>query len=239
MRSRAVHARTNVSAVKSSARATVPGQEQREAEDIRVVAFVQIAEAVHAVYSDTRRVRKGYLALLGRVIAWTRVTCDVHGGRTQSGAAGGSSRVEVPVGAVLVVGNKIIARAFDQPISANDPTAHAEVLVLREAARALGNYRLTDATVSLTVEPCLMCVGAMVPSPRARSRLRLRRARRRRARVNPEGALIARPEPSLPRHLRGARGRVSLDHSGVLPREAAARGGGNGAGLMERSRRSK
>src|SRR5688572_12311878 len=49
----------------------VPGQEQREAEDIRVVAFVQIAEAVHAVYSDTRRVRKGYLSLSGRVIAWT------------------------------------------------------------------------------------------------------------------------------------------------------------------------
>ena len=69
---------------------------------------------------------------------------------------------EVPVGAVLVVGDQIIARAFNQPISANDPTAHAEVLVLREAARALGNYRLTDATVYVTVEPCLMCVGAMV-----------------------------------------------------------------------------
>ena len=69
---------------------------------------------------------------------------------------------EVPVGAVLVAGDQIIARAFNQPISANDPTAHAEVLVLREAARALGNYRLTDATVYVTVEPCLMCVGAMV-----------------------------------------------------------------------------
>ena len=69
---------------------------------------------------------------------------------------------EVPVGAVLVAGDQIIARAFNQPIRANDPTAHAEVLVLREAARALGNYRLTDATVYVTVEPCLMCVGAMV-----------------------------------------------------------------------------
>ena len=69
---------------------------------------------------------------------------------------------EVPVGAVLVVGDQIVARAFNQPISANDPTAHAEVLVLREAARALGNYRLTDATVYVTVEPCLMCVGALV-----------------------------------------------------------------------------
>jgi len=69
---------------------------------------------------------------------------------------------EVPVGAVLVVGDQIIASAFNQPIRANDPTAHAEVLVLREAARLLGNYRLTDATVYVTVEPCLMCVGAMV-----------------------------------------------------------------------------
>jgi tRNA(adenine34) deaminase len=69
---------------------------------------------------------------------------------------------EVPVGAVLVVGDQIIARAFNQPIGANDPTAHAEVLVLREAARVLGNYRVTDSTVYVTVEPCMMCVGAMV-----------------------------------------------------------------------------
>lgn len=69
---------------------------------------------------------------------------------------------EVPVGAVLVAGDQIVARAFNQPISASDPTAHAEVLVLREAARVRRNYRLTDATVYVTVEPCLMCVGAMV-----------------------------------------------------------------------------
>jgi len=69
---------------------------------------------------------------------------------------------EVPVGAVLVVGDRIVAGAFNQPITANDPTAHAEVLVVREAARALGNYRLTDAIVYVTVEPCLMCVGAMI-----------------------------------------------------------------------------
>jgi tRNA(adenine34) deaminase len=69
---------------------------------------------------------------------------------------------EVPVGAVLVVGDRIVSRSFNQPITANDPTAHAEVLVLREAARALGNYRLMDSVVYVTVEPCLMCVGAMV-----------------------------------------------------------------------------
>lgn len=74
----------------------------------------------------------------------------------------GAGAGEVPVGAVLVVGDQIVARAFNQPITAHDPTAHAEVLVLREAARVLGNYRLTDATVYVTVEPCLMCVGALV-----------------------------------------------------------------------------
>jgi len=69
---------------------------------------------------------------------------------------------EVPIGAVLVIDDRVIARAFNQPIRAVDPTAHAEVLVLRDAARAIGNYRLTDATVYVTVEPCLMCVGALV-----------------------------------------------------------------------------
>ena len=69
---------------------------------------------------------------------------------------------EVPIGAVLVVGERIVTGAFNQPITANDPTAHAEVLVLREAARTFGNYRLTEAVVYVTVEPCLMCVGAMV-----------------------------------------------------------------------------
>ena len=69
---------------------------------------------------------------------------------------------EVPIGAVAVVGGAIVARAFNQPIGASDPTAHAEVLVLRDAARQAGNYRLGDAMVYVTVEPCLMCVGALV-----------------------------------------------------------------------------
>lgn len=69
---------------------------------------------------------------------------------------------EVPIGAVAVIGDAIVARAFNQPIGTSDPTAHAEVLVLREAARHRGNYRLTDATVYVTLEPCLMCVGALL-----------------------------------------------------------------------------
>jgi tRNA(adenine34) deaminase len=74
----------------------------------------------------------------------------------------GAAAGEVPIGAILVVNDSIVAEAFNQPIGSLDPTAHAEVLVLREAARALGNYRLTEATVYVTVEPCLMCVGALV-----------------------------------------------------------------------------
>jgi tRNA(adenine34) deaminase len=69
---------------------------------------------------------------------------------------------EVPIGAVAVVGGAIVARAFNQPIGRSDPTAHAEVLVLRAAAERAGNYRLADALVYVTVEPCLMCVGALV-----------------------------------------------------------------------------
>jgi len=69
---------------------------------------------------------------------------------------------EVPIGAVVASDGRVVARAYNQPIAAVDPTAHAEILVLREAARLLGNYRLTDATVYVTVEPCLMCVGALV-----------------------------------------------------------------------------
>jgi len=69
---------------------------------------------------------------------------------------------EVPIGAVLVINDEIVARAFNQPISSCDPTAHAEVLVVREAARIVGNYRLTAADVYVTLEPCVMCVGALI-----------------------------------------------------------------------------
>jgi tRNA(adenine34) deaminase len=69
---------------------------------------------------------------------------------------------EVPIGAVVVVRGEVIARAFNRPISSMDPTAHAEVAALREAAAVVGNYRLVEAVVYVTLEPCLMCVGAMV-----------------------------------------------------------------------------
>jgi tRNA(adenine34) deaminase len=69
---------------------------------------------------------------------------------------------EVPIGAVVVLDGLIVGAGYNQPISAVDPTAHAEIVAVRAAARALRNYRLTDATVYVTVEPCLMCVGALV-----------------------------------------------------------------------------
>ena len=71
---------------------------------------------------------------------------------------------EVPIGAVVAIDGQIVARAFNQPIRAVDPTAHAEVLALRAAAQQAGNYRLTGAMLYVTVEPCLMCVGALVPA---------------------------------------------------------------------------
>ena len=69
---------------------------------------------------------------------------------------------EVPIGAVAVLDDVVIGRGFNRPIGAVDPTAHAEILAIREAARAVGNYRLVGADVYVTVEPCLMCVGALV-----------------------------------------------------------------------------
>ena len=68
---------------------------------------------------------------------------------------------EVPVGAVVVKDGEIIGRGFNAPISRHDPSAHAEMLALRDAALRVGNYRLVDCEVYVTLEPCLMCVGAM------------------------------------------------------------------------------
>ena len=69
---------------------------------------------------------------------------------------------EVPIGAVVVLGGAIVGRGFNQPISSGDPTAHAEIVAIREAARHTGNYRLTGAVLCVTIEPCLMCVGALI-----------------------------------------------------------------------------
>lgn len=69
---------------------------------------------------------------------------------------------EVPVGAVVVCKGRIVGHGSNRPISSNDPTAHAEIIAMREAAQALGNYRLADCELFVTMEPCAMCAGAMV-----------------------------------------------------------------------------
>lgn len=76
----------------------------------------------------------------------------------QQGAEAG----EVPVGAVLVLGGAVIGEGWNRPIAASDPTAHAEIEALRAAARRLGNYRLPGSTLYVTLEPCVMCAGAIV-----------------------------------------------------------------------------
>ncbi len=77
-------------------------------------------------------------------------------------------RGEVPVGAVVVLDDAIVGEGFNQPIAAHDPTAHAEIVALRDAARRIRNYRLTGATLYVTIEPCQMCVGAIVHARVAR-----------------------------------------------------------------------
>jgi tRNA(adenine34) deaminase len=69
---------------------------------------------------------------------------------------------EVPIGAVVSLDGEIIGRGYNQPITSGDPTAHAEIVAIRNAATSAGNYRLTRATLCVTIEPCLMCVGAFV-----------------------------------------------------------------------------
>lgn len=69
---------------------------------------------------------------------------------------------EVPIGAALIMGDQLISAGYNKPIGLNDPTAHAEIQAIRDAARKIGNYRLTDATLFVTIEPCAMCAGAIV-----------------------------------------------------------------------------
>ena len=176
----------------------------------------RLAEAVHAVYLRYRGLRKFPPSRGARDSVdpcRKRYSCR----RTGSGAAGACRRWSA---------RRRRARRWRpdhrprlQPAHhATDPTAHAEVLGRARAARVLRNYRLTDATVYVTVEPCLMCVGAMVHA-RVREVSTARGAEDRRARVDGEGA-HAGPESSLRGHPRCARGRLPLDHPGVLPRQA-------------------
>ena len=94
------------------------------------------------------------VAAAGRDAAFMRAALE-------QGAAAGA-RAEVPVGAVLVLGEDIIATGGNATIASHDPTAHAEIEALRAGGRALGSYRLTDTTLYVTLEPCVMCASAIV-----------------------------------------------------------------------------
>ena len=93
-------------------------------------------------------------------IAFMQVALDL--------AREGGSAGEVPVGAVVVKEGQIVGRGFNAPISRHDPTAHAEIMALRDAARTLGNYRLPDCDLYVTLEPCVMCAGAIMHARIAR-----------------------------------------------------------------------
>ena len=69
---------------------------------------------------------------------------------------------EVPIGAVIVIANQIVGRGHNRPISSHDPTGHAEIIAIRDASRYIGNYRLLDASLYVTIEPCAMCAGALI-----------------------------------------------------------------------------
>ncbi|HET9652351.1 MAG TPA: tRNA adenosine(34) deaminase TadA [Usitatibacter sp.] len=98
-----------------------------------------------------------------------RVTTDDQFMREALRLAGEAAAVgEVPVGAVVVKDGRIIGRGYNRPITSNDPTAHAEIVALREAAAAEGNYRLPGCDLYVTLEPCAMCVGALVHARLAR-----------------------------------------------------------------------
>ena len=83
-------------------------------------------------------------------------------------AAEAQARGEVPVGAIVVQDGTIIGRGFNHPISAQDPTAHAEIVAMRNAAAAIGNYRLSGCELFVTLEPCVMCAGAIMHARIAR-----------------------------------------------------------------------
>jgi len=124
---------------------------------------------------------------------------------------------EVPVGAVVVRDGEIIATGFNQPIGRHDPTAHAEIVALRAAADKLGNYRLPGCELYVTLEPCAMCSGAMMPAPGA-GRVRGAGPEDRRVRLDPRPVRAGTTESPHGRRWRRAGRRSERDAQGVLRR---------------------
>jgi tRNA(adenine34) deaminase len=126
--------------------------------------------------------------------------------------AGG--RGEVPVGAVVVLNDTVVGEGFNQPIASSDPTAHAEIVALRDAAKRMGNYRLTDATLYVTIEPCQMCVGAMIHARLARV---VYGAREPKAGAI-ESAMRAHEHPSLNHRMSATGGVLEAECRGIIQR---------------------
>ena len=120
----------------------------------------------------TCKFAQGFHAILPKMSVIDNVPDDDHDARFMRAALqearAAAERGEVPVGAVVVVDDEIIARAGNRTIADCDPTAHAEVIALREASKRLGNYRLAGAALYVTIEPCAMCAGAMIQARIAR-----------------------------------------------------------------------
>jgi tRNA(adenine34) deaminase len=117
---------------------------------------------------------------------------------------------EVPVGAVVAMDSVVVGVGFNQPIGTHDPTAHAEIVALRDAGQRTGNYRLTGATLCVTIEPCQMCVGAMIHARIARVVYGTREPKAGAL----ESAMRAHEHPSLNHRMEAA--------GGVLERECRA-----------------
>jgi tRNA(adenine34) deaminase len=130
-------------------------------------------------------------------------------------------RGEVPVGAVVVLDGVVIGEGFNQPISTNDPTAHAEIVALRDAAKRIGNYRLTGASLYVTIEPCQMCVGAMIHARIARV---IYGAREPKAGAI-ESAMSAHRHPSLNHRMEATGGVVEADCREMIQEFFASRRG--------------
>jgi tRNA(adenine34) deaminase len=98
--------------------------------------------------------------MMGRVASSAEDAALMREAIAEASRAG--AKAEVPVGAVVVLEGKIIGRGHNQPIASKDPTAHAEIVAIRKAAGAIGAYRLPGAVLYVTLEPCVMCVGAVI-----------------------------------------------------------------------------
>jgi tRNA(adenine34) deaminase len=127
-------------------------------------------------------------------------------------AAVARERGEVPVGALVVLDGEIVGEGYNQPIGAHDPTAHAEIVAMRAAAARVGNYRLTGASLYVTIEPCQMCVGAMVHARIAR--LVYGAAEPKAGAI--ESAMRAHEHPSLNHRIAVERGVLEEDCRGVM-----------------------